>query len=524
MTPALRLGGLGMGFGAVTVLRDLDLSLDGGSVHALLGANGAGKSTLIKLLTGRYLPTEQGEVWTAGVRDSWPIAASGRLTLAAVHQDPGLWDQMSILENIAVGDLGKGIPVRPLGLRRLRGGVEELLAELGVARPVTTKIHRLSPGERALVGVARALWELRQSSGGASDRLLILDEPTAALGRKDADRILDRIRALARSGLAVLFVTHRLGEVREYADTVTVLRDGHAIYRGPLPDTDREIERLMFGQVPLAATGTSSAGPTDGGSAAVAPADPLKRTAPVAIKVLSVDTTDLTPPIIVHKHEVVGITGLLGGVHETLPYKLVGVGGQASVEIGGDKRVLTPRSAGTAGVAVLPANRARDAIWLGGTVHENLVCAWAAGDDHRSLVIHRKGEMARVWETIRDVGVVPLDPKRVIGTLSGGNQQKVSLGRALTGTRVKVLIAHEPVQGIDLNARREVIALIRRFAVEAGAAVGISSVDYELLAEACDRVLVFGRNGQVATELVRGTTPQEIEAACLSASRGSVAA
>jgi ribose transport system ATP-binding protein len=472
-------------FSGKTVLRNLDLDVHPGEVHGLLGQNGSGKSTFIKILAGYHAPDDGASLTIAGKPVALPLDPSEPhlLGLSFVHQDLGLVPEMTVLENVRVGSFETGFGWR-IRWRRERQQVREALARFGLGHvSPRAEIATLRDVERAMVAIVRALERLKDHSRG----LLVLDEPTAYLPRDGVDRLFDAVKAVAAAGHGVLFVTHRLEEVRALADRVTILRDGAHVETA---DTASLTERALIERILGRSLGDlyPSARHMRGDVALTADG--------VAGSVVRSFSLRL------HRGEIVGLTGLLGMGQEQVPHLLFGSQRATAGEISvGGRRLdlmrMSPRRAIGQGIALLPANRLREGAAQAATVTENVTLP-TLSEYFRGAVIHHRRERRAVAVRMREFQVVPAEPTRVFAKLSGGNQQKALLAKWFA-TRPQVFLLHEPTQGVDIGAKQQIFAQIRDV-VEAGGAVIIASVEYEDLAHLCDRVLVF-RDGEVVAEL-----------------------
>jgi ribose transport system ATP-binding protein len=472
-------------FSGRTVLRTLDLDVRAGEVHGLVGQNGSGKSTFIKILAGYHGPDEGATLTIAGKPVALPLTPGQPqvLGLSFVHQDLGLVPEMTVLENLRVGSYETGFGWR-VHWRRERRHVREALRQFGLGHiSPSTQVDTLRDVERAMIAIVRALDRLK----GLSQGVLVLDEPTAYLPRDGVERLFNAVGTVAAAGFGVLFVTHRLDEVRALTNRVTILRDGAHVETADTADlSERDlIERILGrslgdlyptvhhkrGDVALTARNLRGAG---------------------------VRSCSLT----VHRGEILGLTGLLGMGQEQVPHLLFGSqpasGGEVTV---GDRELrlakLTPRKAIEAGLALLPANRLRDGAAQAATVTENVTLPTLSSYFSRGLLQHRR-ERRSVAEQLRRFQVSPPEPTRVFAKLSGGNQQKAVLAKWFA-THPRIFLLHEPTQGVDIGAKQQIFAQIRDLA-EAGGAVIIASVEYADLAHLCDGVLVF-RDGDVVAEL-----------------------
>ncbi len=475
--PVLEIRGLTKRFGATLALDHVDLTVNAGEIHALVGENGAGKSTLIKILAGVH-PPDAGEIRLLGE----PLARHGaHLPLSFVHQDLGLVDELSIGENVA---LVAGFPRRhglidwPLVWQRAR----EIYAAMGVEPPdARAPVGTLSAAGKAILGIVRAL--SRQA------RVVVLDEPTAALPEPDAVHLFDVLRRLRASGCGVIYVTHRLGELFGLADRATVLRDGRRVRTASIREIvpqdlvqdmlGHAVEMLHMHHHPAAAG------------------------ARAGLEVAGLRCGDIGPvDFRVGAGEIVGLVGLRGAGHETIGRTVFGAvradGGE--IRLGG---AALPLGDGIAdriarGVALLPADRPRESALAGLSVQENLLphpgiaggSAWRLTGPARE-----RREAAAILDRL---DVRPRDPALLIDWLSGGNQQKVFVARWLQ-SKARLFVMEEPTAGVDVGAKLSIHRLLGAVARD-GAAILVVSSDFDEVASLCDRALVVGR-GRIVGEL-----------------------
>ena len=457
-------------FDATVALQDVSFDVEAGRVHALLGANGAGKSTLIKILAGLYHP-EEGTVLVDGRAEKHAISF--------IHQDLGLVDSMTVAESIA---LTRGFPRRAglIDWRAVRRLAREALAVVGATIPLDALISGLSRADRSIVAIARAITD--------DCTVLVLDEPTASLPDSDVQRLFGILQGLRDRGVSVLYVTHRLDEVFQIGDHLTVLRDGRVVADGPIADTTHEqLVRLIVGGDPPKPDKTSS----EFGSREV-------------VRLCGVALADDRPPVDevrLRVGEILGLVGLRGGGQELLGRGLAGVEPveMDSVEIDGvsvPHRQVSRRLKDVVGFA--SSRREQEGLAMTLTIRENLFMNPAAAG--RGLVswISRRRERELAVQVGESLRIRPNRSETVAGTLSGGNQQKVVLGRWFS-TNVRALVLEEPTMGIDVGARAEIYRLIRQAAGDDLCVVVVSS-DYEELAVLCHRVLVLDR-GSLVKEL-----------------------
>ncbi|MGV1047021.1 MAG: sugar ABC transporter ATP-binding protein [Solirubrobacterales bacterium] len=484
-TPVLAIRDASKEFPGVRALDGVSLDVAPGEVHALIGHNGSGKSTLIKVLSGFFEPGEGTVVEVAGR----PVApgdalASRAAGLRFVHQELGLVEDLSAVENLCLGsgfDTGSLWRIKWSSVRRQ---TERALAGLGFSIDVDAPVGSLTPTERTGVAVARALRDWEDEA-----RLLVLDEPTAALPREEVHILFEAVRRVAASGLGVIYVSHRLDEILELADRVTALRDGKVvdtIATAGLEESD--LVRLMLDYEPE----TRAQEATQPGETVL-------------------DVTELRGGTVrsldfrVGRGEVVGLAGLTGSGREEVMSLLFGAAPRGgTVRVGGTE--LTPRSPGAAkrlGVAFVPADRRRHGSFPAMSVRENLTITDLRRYRRRWARLSRRGELAEVDGWLRRLDVKPPDPSRAYESLSGGNQQKIAIAKWLR-LEPDVLLLDEPTQGVDVSAQAEIHGLIRQ-AASRGAAVLVSSSEEEELVEVCDRIVVL-RDGRSVSELDGGST------------------
>jgi len=500
-SPLLQASGLSKSFGGKTVLKNFDFDLKAGEVHGLLGQNGSGKSTFIKLLSGFHTPDPGGSLQIRGksIRLPMGLSAPHTLGLAFVHQDLGLSESMTVVENLRIGryqtQFGWRIPWRKESAR-----VNQELRRVGLKFSSGTTVSELRPVERALVAILRALDQIR---GRREAGVLILDEPTSYLPRDGVDLLFLAIRDVAAQGHGVILVTHRLEEVRAITERVTILRDGVRIDTANTDSlSDSDLVQRILGRA----------------LSELYPSMP-DASAEVAMSIRNLSGEGLQPFSLDVRHgEVVGLTGLLGMGHEQIPYLLFGAepatGGTISVS-GREYSLagLTPAKAIAAGIVLLPGNRLRQGAVLTATVKENVTLP-TLNRYFKHGVINLRAEHRRTKSLLKSFHVRPPEPDRLMATLSGGNQQKALVAKWFE-VAPRVLLLHEPTQGVDVGARREIFRLLRQ-AAESGWTVLVASSEYEDLAHLCDRVVVF-RHGKPRSQLTGSDlTVERIVEQCLA--------
>jgi ribose transport system ATP-binding protein len=492
---AMALRSVSKTFGAQLALDSVDLTVRIGEIHALVGQNGSGKSTLVKLLGG-YHAADPG--YEASVMDEpfhlGSMSAAREAGLRFVHQDLGLVEHLTVAENFFIS--ARSGWMKPLAKGDERSRAARALEDFGYKIDPEALVSSLSAAQRTVVAIVRAL------AGEAPPALLVLDEPTASLPGPDVELLFDALRRLAHGGGSVLFISHHLDEVMGLADAVTVLRDGRRVATASSKDLSHDqLVELMLGRplTPRGPAAAQSAGKKSGEGAV--PRLTLRDLRGGNLQGVSLD---------VQPGEVVGITGLTGSGRENIAGAVAGqesVSGHVAID-GVALKPGDPRKALARRLAYAPAERRRDALLGGATLRENLTIADLRSVSRRGRLSRRlERKDARAWMETLDVR--PRDEERPILQFSGGNQQKVVLGRLLR-TNPAVLVLDEPTQGVDVGAKAAIHGLIDDVA-RSGAAVLVCSSDVEELIQVATRVLVL-RRGIVAAELSGSSlTPERIE-------------
>ena len=492
VTPLLELRHLSKTFSETTVLHDVDLDILVGEIHGLVGENGSGKSTLIKILAGFHEPDAGAEIRIRGEEVPTPIAPADakRLGLSFVHQDLAMVLSLSVAENLGVNSMvaSRGWRVSP---RRERAAARRVLAAYGLDIDPSAVMSSITPLERAMVAIVRAIEGMNESRERGEASLLVLDEPTVFLPKSDRATLFRLARQHCEQGGAVLFVSHDLEECLDVTDRISVLRDGSLQGTVESATVQRaDLIRMMVGHELEVVSHRRQ-------EAVAADTPPVVEAA--HLRGATVEDVDLS----IAPGEIVGLTGLLGSGFDEVPYLLAGAQQDAhgTVTIAGVRHELErfrPFDAVQARVALVPGDRARDGSVASLTVLDNISV--------QSLRRYRRA-LGLDWRRIKEVATTlvrehDVRPPRIdagYGTLSGGNQQKVMLAKWLH-TEPLVLLLHEPTQGVDVGAREQIFTIIRQGARD-GAAVLCASADQEQLALICDRVLVM-HDGRVAAELV----------------------
>ena len=467
MPPILEIRRIVKRFGGIVALDGVTFSLFRGEVRAIAGENGAGKSTLIKIMSGVHAP-DGGEIVVDGTTYAGltPRLAQ-RIGISVIHQEFNLFPALSVAENVSFGREPK-TRIGTLDRRRMRLEALALLGRLGADVDPTRLVADLSVAERQLVEIAKAL--------GAEARIVIMDEPSAVLAGHELENLFGVVRALRREGTSVIYISHRLEEVFAIADRVTVVRDGRTVFtRATSELSQADLVRAMVGR------DVSTAYP----DRSTAAGEPRLRVRDLDVGIylrgISLD---------VRAGEIVGIAGLVGSGRTTLARALAGLvrptGG--SIDIDGHGAPRSPADAMAKGLVMVPEDRMRDGLLLDRSVAFNLSLPLLRRLSRRGLVDH-SSEARQITETIRSVDLRPPDPGREAGRLSGGNQQKVVIGKCLASAP-RVLVIDEPTRGIDVAAKAEIHARLRALADDGVAILMISSELPEVLGMS-DRVLVM---------------------------------
>ncbi|MCU1415713.1 MAG: sugar transporter ATP-binding protein [Microbacteriaceae bacterium] len=468
---ALSFRDVSMTFDGVVALSGIQFDVASSSIHALLGANGAGKSTLIKILAGFY-KADSGEILVAGESHLKSSA------VAFIHQDLALVPDLTVAENIA---LLNGYPRRrgAISWKKVRTQAKEIMSAVAEEIDVDAKVSELSRADQSLVAIARAV--------SLNARTIVLDEPTASLPDADVDRLFEILLKLKSGGVSILYVSHRLDEIRRISDHVTVLRDGRVI-------VDDDIDSVTDQDIVSAIVGGAVVNPVRLRS--------LKGS-PVVLGVRGAQVTEDSGPLEfdIHRGEILGLAGLRGAGHELVGRAVAGVEPIARAEFlmsGHPVQLSTVRQAIAHGVGFATSRREQEALAMTLSARENIFLNPGAAKPRYRPRLLARAERNNAAQIVGDVKLRPADPEAIVATFSGGNQQKVVLGRWLS-VELALLVLEEPTMGIDVGARAEIYTLIHGLADEGLAALLVSS-DFEELVTVCDRVLVFDR-GVIHAEL-----------------------
>jgi rhamnose transport system ATP-binding protein len=485
MSPVLQLIGISKRFGAVQALTDVDLALFASEVHALVGENGAGKSTLVKILAGIHQP-DAGRIQLNGedLVLSGPAAARD-LGIAVIHQHPNLFPDLTVAENVFVGRLPRN-QVRGVDWGELNRTAQRLFENFGVKQSVSVPVRGLSVADQQLVEIAKAL--------SLDARVLVMDEPTASLSSHEVERLFTIIRQLRGRGVAILFVDHRMEEVFEIADTVSIVRDGRHVVTAPISEltpadairhmVGRRLETLFpkeqatIGEVVLEVRGLARKGVFSDVSFQV------------------------------RRGEILGLAGLVGAGRTEVARVLFGIdhadAGEVRV-VGKHADINSPKDAMRLGIVYVPEDRHEQGLVLDFSIAAN-VSLPIVKRLSRYLVVDSAQEERLAADYSKQLRVRSTGVGQLASGLSGGNQQKVVIAKWLA-TKPTVLLLDEPTQGVDIGAKAEVHRIISQLAAQGMAIVLISSELLEILGMA-DRIVVL-REGQIAAEFGGNDASQE---------------
>jgi len=495
-------------FPGVLAVDHVDFDLKPGEVHALLGANGAGKSTLIKILAGVYRKDE-GTIHLRGepIEIHSPRQAQ-QLGIATIYQEYNLVPDLSVAENVSLGHLprGKGPLTRVLiNRRQMNRTTERILGDLQVDIPPTTPVRRLGVAKQQMVEIAKAL--------SLESEIYIMDEPTAALSSGEIEELFRVVHQMKESGCAIIYISHRLEEVGEIADRVTVMRDGHK--EDTLNVEDAAMDRLVQLMVGRAVSRGERRPPCEVGEKRLRVENLTRRG---VFEDVNLD---------VCAGEIVGLAGVMGSGRTEVARAIFGADridrGQIYVS-GKPVRVKSPTQAVRQGICYLPEDRKGLGLVLSASVRDNIILASLARFSRlrlwgKGILLDFKRIRKEVMKRVKSLDIKTPRIQQLVETLSGGNQQKVVIARWLCSS-ARIFLFDEPTRGIDVGAKSEIYGLVSALAEE-GAAVLIISSEVEELVDVCDRVYVL-RQGRIVDELHREDISKEsILAAALTGTVGT---
>jgi ribose transport system ATP-binding protein len=482
----IRMSGISKHYAGVAALKDVSVEFYAGEVHAVLGENGAGKSTLMSIISGVNAPDPGGEIEFEGHKVSrlTPEAAVS-LGISISYQHPAILDDLSVLENLQVA-----LPAAALPGRSARETAREILHGMGLHIPLQARSDTLTVAQKQLLEIAKAL--------AMKPKVLILDEPTASLDQESTDLLFDRIRAVAKTGASVIYITHRLAEVRQIAQRVTVLRDGRVRGSSLVSEvSDQDLLSLIVGRT-LGSTFPPKSAIVGGQTN-------------LSVRSLSgrrfKDVSFAAAP-----GEIIGVAGVAGNGQSELMRALAGLEPAAGVvELVGRK--LRPHDL-LREAAFMPSDRLSEGLAGALSVREN--ASMSALEKFAAFgVVSRGREREAVGRTFKALAVKAASPEAVVTSLSGGNQQKVVLARALL-SEPKLIVADEPTQGVDVGARAEIYKILRDV-TSSGTPVVVNSSDAAELEGLCDKVIVLSRGRVVATLTGADVVEHKIVEAAVSA-------
>jgi rhamnose transport system ATP-binding protein len=470
----LRAEGIVKRFGATTALDGANFEIGKGEVVGLVGANGAGKSSLVKVLSGALQP-DDGEIQIGGeARHGLTPRLAQRLGIATIYQEPSLVPTLGLAENIVLGrepTHGPGVLAR----RSERTSARECLVKVGLADRLGLTAGDLSPAGQQMLEIAKALHR--------DSRVVIMDEPTAALGETESQRLFEVIHSLTDAGVGVIYISHRLDEVLELSDRIVVMRDGRTVFSGAAAGQDETtLVRQMIGH-DVAKIGAQA---RERGEVVL------------SVRGLGQGTRIRDINFEIHRGEVLGITGLVGSGRSRLGRLIFGAERADQGEmrlLGKPYRPHSPHAAIRRGVGFVPEDRKRDALLLDLAAAKNVTLASPVS---RLGLLRPRAERRIAMKWIERLAVKPRSAVALPRFLSGGNQQKLVIARWLH-TDAQLLILDEPGQGVDIDARAQILRALRELAAK-GRAVIVISQELDELEEVADRVLIM-RRGAIAGEL-----------------------
>lgn len=485
--PVLSASGLAKSYGGVRALKGVDFELYPGEVHGLCGENGSGKSTLLKILSAQILPDAgvvQFQGSTVSFRSPFESLAAG---IATVTQERTLVPQLTVAENVMLGHTKSrrfwGIDWRATKLR-----AAEILARLNLTIDVDQPVSELPPGQAQLVEIARAISD--------DMKVLILDEPTSSLSTHEVEALFGAVQSLREHGVAIVFISHRMQEVFDLCDRITILRDGELVSTGPIGEytPDRVVEDMLGRELSA----------FSGGSHAVSHADPFLEFHGVTVHNRFSDVS-----LVLGQGEILGVAGLVGAGHSELVETLFGLhpGYTGSISVQGTHVELRdPHKAMNHRIAFVPGDRKAQGLVLDMSVLENGVMA-STSSKARFRNPRLASENSFLIESAEKFNIVAENLDAPVVRLSGGNQQKVLLSKWI-GTRPEVLVLDEPTRGVDVGAKAEIYRILLQQR-EAGMSILVSSSEVPELLTLCDRIIVMHR-GRVAGVLARDEADEDI--------------
>jgi ribose transport system ATP-binding protein len=534
--PAIEVRGISKDFGTNRALDNVDLRIGHGEVVGLLGQNGSGKSTLVKVLAGVYDPEPGGRLFVGGAELPLPLAPgqASEIGLSFVYQNLALAAGLSVLENLTLGQRVSSRGWSPINWLAEKRSAAAVLKRYDVHLNLDQLTGELAPVDQARLAIVRAAEDLRnyRTRSGYKHSVLVLDEPTVFLPEEEVDRLFALIAAVVAEGAAVLFISHDLGAVRAITDRVVVLRDGRVVGEEVTADIhEQELVNLIVGA------------PARQGESAAADAAPVEDRSAVAATLAAMESAgDATAVVegedVAVEHltdgrlqdlsfeigagEILGVAGLIGSGAEELPYLLFGAqpAGNGTLRLGAaiiDVFGLSPQRSVRERIALVPADRGAQGLGQSLTLWENI--SMLVEDEHYRRGVFHRGELVDLArEAIDRFLIRPPRAHNLVSTFSGGNQQKALLAKWLLA-RPRLLLLHEPTQGVDVGARRDIYRFVKSAAALHHTAVLWVTTEFGELAEVCDRVIVITQGRHTATLTGEELTEEAISAAALRQTR-----
>ncbi len=483
-TPIFAVQHIYKSFGSNNVLEDISIDFMPGEIHALIGVNGAGKSTLVKIMQGVYT-ADQGELFLNGEKVSFssPTEAMNH-GITMVFQELNLFRELTVTENIMLCEMQQS--GKPIDWKRCNQNVQTFLNELGIDIEATDQVKHLPLAKQQLVEIAKCIYR--------KPKLLFLDEPSSSLSQAEEKILYQLIRDLKRAGITIVLITHKMEEIFQFCDQISILRDGHCVAKGPVTDYSLEdITHYMLGKsVEIFRKSDVVHGDVDD----------------IMFSVRNLYYRNLVKNVSfdLRRHEILAITGLVGSGKSELARTLFGANrdytGTISFE-GKEIHPKTPTQAVGVGIGHVPISRKDEGIMPNLSVANNITMTIL---DQLGFRLNRKKEKEISDRMMKDFNVQPRDSSLPITSLSGGNQQKAVLSRWVAGEK-QLIILDEPTRGVDVGAKQEIYDNLRKLA-EAGIGIIICSSETDELMSSSDRILVM-RMGEIVKELVTAQTSAE---------------
>ncbi|TLS38298.1 sugar ABC transporter ATP-binding protein [Pseudalkalibacillus caeni] len=476
-------------FDKTEVLKKVSLSVNSGEVHALLGVNGAGKSTLVKILAGDY-EKNNGKILLSGKEISISSPADAKkhgIGIVVQEVDTALFPTLTVAENLAIDSYTNGFKLSRLSWKPIKKRAKALLQEMNISIDVNKPVSECSLSEKQMILIARAV--------AGNVRYLILDEPTAPLSKKETQTLFTLIQDLKDKGVGIIYISHRMPEIKSISDRFTVMRDGNVIVTEETQkaSTDQIIQHMLGRSLKNSERKTKDVS-----------SKPVMK-----VSDLAVSETGKTIDLTVHEGEIVGIAGLVGAGKSETARALFGADeakGKWFIN-GKEQKIRSPLHAIQSGICLVPEERRKEGVLVDRNVRENLSLPAIRSFTRLGWLLAKKEEQS-ARKGIQQLGVVTSSPNALVKHLSGGNQQKVAIGKWISPDR-HVYMFDEPTKGIDVNAKKEVFQLIHSLA-EQGKGVLYFTSEIDELLEIADRILVMYDGEIIATYSAREATQENI--------------